>query len=301
MKVVGNFNKISDKLKAEIPVLRPGEVKTFQCLHGVPNPDPDPTEKLKNPMLFGKRQLKTNFRIFDPYITDANGKEVGGYVDVGAVQTWNKDQPETFTCFIPGFGQHQNTGKFQLSASKVDEAELFEVLWLSPERKGNPHRDPTVQPMFELIDIAASTKSTLTKVDVLRKALNLSGNMDEKDARIVMASLNQKKYTEPSELMAAMSEFAKNKPEVFLAAYDDPQKENKAIMKSAMDEGILVHNIVTGQITMDKVNIAVATISDDVLSVLVSWVKTADNGKEVFELIKKKIKDKTSKKELAPA
>jgi hypothetical protein len=144
MKVVGSYNKISDKLKSEIPVLKPGEVKTFECLWGIPNPDPDPQEKIKNPKLYGKRNLATKFRIFDPYIKDDGGKEVGGYVDVVAAQSWDKGEP-TERLFVPGFGQFQFSGKFALQGGKLEDMELFEILWLSHQREGNPHRDKTVQ------------------------------------------------------------------------------------------------------------------------------------------------------------
>jgi len=299
MKVVGDFNKISTKLKSEIPVLKPGETVTFQLLHGIPNPDPDPSEKLKNPMLYGKRQLDTYFRIFDPYQLDGSGKETGGYVDVGAVQTWNKDQPETFVCFIPGFGQFQNTGKFSLSGGKPADVELFETLWLSPQREGNPHRNKAVQPMYKVINVAEATKSTLNKVDILRRALNLVATMKEEDARIVMSSLNQKRYKEPSEMMAALGELARNNPDVVLGAYDDPEKENKASLRSALDEGLLEYNPITGDVKMDKGKLVNIPSSEDLLSALNAWMKTADNGEQVLGLLKTKIKK--SKKELAIA
>jgi len=300
MKVVGDFNKISDKLKAEIPLLKPGQEMTFQLLHGVPNPDPDPTEKLKNPMLYGKRQLSTYFRIFDPYIKDAEGKETGGYVDVGAVKTWDKDQPETFVCFIPGFGKFQNTGKFSLMGGKSEDIELFEILWLSPQREGNPHADKTVQKMFKLINVAEATKSTLNKVDILRRALNLVANMKEEDARVVMASLNQKRYRNTDELMAALGELARNKPDSVLGAYDDPEKENKAALRSAFDDGLLEYNPITGDVKMDKGKLTNIPSSEDLLAVLNSWMKTADNGEQVLNLLKTKIK-KAAKKEVALA
>ncbi len=302
MKVVGNFNKISEKLKAEIPVLKPGETKTFQLLHGVPNPDPDPQEKIKNPVLYGKRQLSTNFRIFDPYITDSAGKETGGYVDIGAIKILNPEQPaqSEFVFFVPNKGLFQNTGKFSLIGGKVADVELFETLWLSPQRKGNPHRDKTIQPMFELIDIGEATKATLTKVDILRKALNLVENIKEEPARVLMAALNQKKFTDFVVLKGALSELAKNNPDRVLAAYDDPEKENKAILSEAIDQLILEYNPASRKVMMDKGELTSIPPDEDVLTVLNAWMKTADNGEQVFGLIKNKLR-KTSKKEAVPA
>ena len=81
MKSSKVFNNISEDLKNKIPKLKPGEVVTFQMLNGTPNPDPDPREQQKEPVIYGKRQLLTSFRIYD--------KGKGEYVDVGAVETWN--------------------------------------------------------------------------------------------------------------------------------------------------------------------------------------------------------------------
>jgi hypothetical protein len=289
MKVVGDFNKISDKLKAEIPVLKPGETKVFKALWGVPNPDPDRTEQEKNPMLFGKRQLATYFRIFDPYKTDSAGKEVGGYVDIGVVESWNNGQPQTFACFIPGMGQFQFSGKFELQGGKIKDEELFEVLWLSHERAGNPHRDKTVVPRFEMIDVAAASKSTLTKVDTLRSALNLLATIKEEDAREVMGALNQKRPKESSALMSALSEYAKNQPEKFLEAYKDPERENRAIIAQAIDAGFLLHHPITGNVTMDGTDLLQVPATSDVLGDIMKWVRIADNGEQVFELIKTKL------------
>lgn len=290
MKVVGSFNKISDKLKRTIPLLKPGEVAVFQMLNGIPNPDPDAAEKLRTPMLYGKTQVQTNFRIFDPFITDSAGQETGGYVDVGAVEVWDKENPVRFRLFVAGFGQHQFTGKFSLMGGTIADEELYEIFWLSNQREGNQFRDKSVAPLFKIINIAQEGKATISMVDKLRKALNLVGNIEEKEARMVWASLNQKHYSKIEELMPAMSEYAKNKPVDFLAAYDDPDKETKATIRAALDKGILDHDIATGDIVMGKEKLTQVDLTDDLLMTINSWLKSAQNGQQVLTLIKNKLK-----------
>ncbi len=288
MKVVGSFNKISEKLKKTIPVLKPGQVATFQMLNGVPNPDPDASEKIRNPMLFGKTQIPTNFRIFDPFLNDENG----GYVDVGAVEIWDKEHPVRFWMLVAGFGQHQFTGKFSLVGGNIKDEELYEVLWLSNHREGNEHRDKSVEPLFRLINTAQESKATITKVDILRRALNIVGSIkpeSEAEAREVWASLNQKHYPIFGELMAAMSEYAKNKPDDFLAAYDNADKADKAIIRFALDEGILEYDIATGEVTHGKDKLTVVEMTDDLLTAINSWMKQAQNGQQVLGLIKNKL------------
>ena len=104
MKSTKTFNNISDKLKASIPQLKPGQKAQFQMLTGMPNPEPDPREKAKQgEVLYGKVQVLTNFRVYDPYQKDGEGNEVGGYVDVGCVDQWLGENPSKFRLFIPGF------------------------------------------------------------------------------------------------------------------------------------------------------------------------------------------------------
>jgi len=295
MKVVGSFNKISEKLQKEIPVLKPGETMTFQMLNGIPNPDPNHEEKIRNPMLFGKTQLLTNFRIFDPYLD-----EHGGYVDVGAVEIWDKENPVRFWTFIAGFGEHQFTGKFSLSGGNIKDQEIFDIFWLSDQREGNKHADPSVPKMFKLLNAGAETKATLSKVDNLRKALNLTANMQESDARTVWASLNRPNIKEKDALMGAISEYAKDNVDAFLAAYDDKDKDTKAMIREAFDKGLLEHDLGTSNVKMGKEILTNVGITADILGVVNEWFKTAQNGEQVKTLLKNQL-TKKGKKELAEA
>ena len=165
MKSTKTFNNISDKLRSEIPKLKPGERVLFQMLNGVPNPEPDEKERSKSPILYGKIQLQTNFRIYDPYQKDESGTEVGGFVDVGCVDTWLNGHPDRFKCFVPGSGEYtQFQGKFELVGGNVKDEELYEILWLSNQREGNPHRDISIEPMFKIVDLKADTRKTILNI-----------------------------------------------------------------------------------------------------------------------------------------
>ena len=295
MKSTLFVNNISDKLKSEIPVLKPGDRKLFQMLHGVPNPEPDEKERSKNPVLYGKRQVQTNFRIFDPYQKNKEGKEVGGWADVGAVEQWDGDKPIRYKMFVPGMGMYsQFQGKFELSADKIEDQELFEVLWLSNEREGNPHRDKSVEPLFKIVDAKADSKRTVSKVESLRKALNTCDSISEKDARKVMAALNQPTFQDKDVLMGKLKEFAMNNHEVFNNTYSDPDTETKATIKEAIDAGVLAHDIMTGNVTMEGVNIVTMKLADkaELINALTNWVKTSENGKDVLENVKNQMSKK---------
>lgn len=300
MKSSKLINNISDKLKAEIPKLKPGEVVVFQMLHGVPNAEPDERERSKNPILYGKVQVQTQQRIYDPYQVDSTGKEVGGYVDIGVVDAWVGDKPEKFRCFVPGQGAFsQFQGKFQLQGGSIQDEELYEILWLSNERADNKHRDKSVEPLFKIVNTKTESTATLNKIDQLRKVLKITENISEQDALEVMASLNQPTYTDKDVLIAKVSQLAKDDPDMFLKTYNNEDRALKATLKFALEQRVLVHNSTTGNVTMGNTIVTVAKVKpDEIVNHLVQFVKTAANGKDVLGNIKTQLE---SKKEVLEA
>ena len=57
--------------------------------------------------------------------------------------------------------------------------ELYEILYLSNEREGNPHRDTSVEPLFKILDHKADSKASITKFTTLKKALDYVKEMQE--------------------------------------------------------------------------------------------------------------------------
>lgn len=298
MKSTKTFNNISETLKAQIPKLKKGEIVIFQMLNGVPNPEPDEKEKAKQgAVLYGKRQLVTYFKIYDEHIKDEAGNKVGGFVEVGCVDVWNKDQPERFRTFIPGLGVGGGSffqGKFQLEGGKVADEELFETLWLSPERKGCPCPDSNVEQMFEIVNAKAEGQKTLSRVDALYEVLGLVKKASEQEMQEYMASVNQPLYTDPEVLKAKVSELAKNDPDAFLKSWNSGDKKQKATIKQAFDTSILKYDSDKGEVKMGNVTITKLKVEDlaDVPDAFNTWAKSARNGKEVIENITNQLSGK---------
>lgn len=293
MKSSKTFNNISDELKATIPVLKPGETVVFQMLNGVPNPEPDEKERTKTPVLYGKRQVQTNFRIFDPFQKNSSGEKKGGYVDMGCVDQWDKDEPARFRFFVPGHGEFsQFQGKFSLTGGNIRDTELFECLYLSNEREGNPHRDPSIEPLFKMIDLRADSKASVGKVAILRKALELVKDMPEDKARQVMAALNQPSYQDKEVLMAKIGELASSKPDVLIQVYESKETPLKALVKEALDTNVISHDLASGKVTMAGVEIhqMKGVTGEAFITEMATWLDTAENGKNVLNNIKSRMK-----------
>lgn len=298
MKSTKTFNNISEELRKQIPKLKKGEIVVFQMLNGVPNPEPDEKEKLKQgAVLYGKRQLLTHFKIYDENLKDESGNKAGGFVEVGCVDVWLRDQPEKYRTFIPGLGTGGGSffqGKFQLEGGKVADEELFEILWLSPERKGCPCPDSSVETMFEIVNLKAEGQRTLSKVDTLYEVLGIVKKASTQEMEDYMASVNQPSYTDPEVLKAKVSELAKNDPESFLKSWSAADKGQKATIKKAFDSGILSYDNDKGEIKLGSVTITKLKVEDlaDVQPSFNTWLKSAKNGKEILSNIENQLSGK---------
>lgn len=305
MKSTKTFNNISEVLKKQIPKLKKGERVLFQMLNGVPNPEPDEKEKAKQgATLYGKRQILTHFRIYDKDLKDETGEVVGGYVECGCVDTWNRENPERFRIFIPGLGGASFfQGKFELLGGKIADEELFEILWLSPERKGTPCPDDNIEQVFEIVNLKAEGQKTLSKVDVLYEVLGIVKKASQAEMAEYMASLNQPTYQDPEVLKAKVSGLAKDDPEGFLKTWNSPFRKQTAIIKKALDSGIISYDLDKGDVKIGNATITKLKMEDYALfpDAFNTWVSAAENGADVMKNIenqlsaKEKVEDTTKK------
>ena len=300
MKSTKTFNNFSDELKSQIPKLKPGQVVKFQMLNGMPNPEPDPRERAKQgDVLYGKVQLVTNYRVYDPHLKDSEGNKVGGYVDGGCVDQWDGDKPSRFRRFIPGItGVHLHNlafgGRFDLVGGKVSDEELFEALFLSPEREGSPCADPSFEIKFRIIDEKAGTKATINRFDSLKRVLSILDNIKEPEAESLMAAFNQPKFQDKSVLMIKLKEVALNNPDAFLTTYDSKETPVKALIKKAMEEKVLEYDLKSGDIKVGGAVVTTIKVSNlnSFPEAFMNWVDTAENGKDVFNNIENQLNKK---------
>jgi hypothetical protein len=299
MKSSKTFNNISDKLRAQIPKLKPGQVVLFQMTNGTPNPEPDEKERSKDPMLYGKQQLLTQFRIFDQYQKDAAGNEVGGYVDCGCVDAWVGETPTKFRCYVTGQGQYSRfQGKFQLQGGVVADEELYEILFLSPQREGSPCADPSVETVFKIMDTQSEAKDSVNKFDRLKKAIGYLESITPEKARSIFASLNMPSYQDESVLLSKIKDFGRNNVETFLSTYEAPETDVKGKLKKAMELGILFNDIATGETRVgDQIVTTLKSKGPDMfLEIFSNWLNTAENGKDVLSNIEAQVAKKQAVK-----
>jgi hypothetical protein len=213
---------------------------------------------------------------------------------MGCVEQWNKDEPISYRHFVPGLGEFsQFQGKFQLSANNMRDVELYEILYLSNEREGNPYRDKSVEPKFKIVDLKADSQATINKVSILKQALKIADELKQNPARAkeVMASLN-KSYKDPIVMEAELAQLASTSPDVLIKAYEGKDTALRATVQYALDAGVLKHNSVTGDISLGGVKIHVLKVqtADAFVVEMAKWLNTAENGQDVLNNIKSQLK-----------
>lgn len=289
MQAVGKYNGISKELQAKIEPLKRGEVATFQMLNGMKNPDPDPGEQVKRPMLFPKHSIPMIDRI-----TDLDGKTV----DIVVTEGWLKDEPAKISLFIPGLGEASIfNGRFSFTGGKQKDELMYEYCMISNynEEPLTGNRDNSKQPLFKLLSAKAESNKTITRVDVLLEALQFAKDMKIDDSRLFASSLNWNEYTDDNELVAKIRDFAREKPDEFIKIYKDPNKAFKAEVKKALALGVITFDMQNGAVKMSDEVITTIAQKDraDLLGALGEWFNVAKNGKEVLNSIKKQVKQRS--------
>lgn len=135
-------NMISKDYQQSLKGFEPGETKYFQMLNGIPNNDPDPTEKAKRPILFGHTQIPTQDRIKDPFSKQ--------HVIIGVVEDFVAETGfvTKWKLFVPNMHLPQSPGKFSLVEGNQDHEELYEYLQMCNYNRDNPNRDKKVEALF---------------------------------------------------------------------------------------------------------------------------------------------------------
>lgn len=285
MKQTKLFNNISEELRKQIPKLKPNEVVVFQMLNGVPNPEPDEKErKRQGEIIYPKVQVLTNFRIYDEY--------KGEYVDMVLADGWIGDNPAKHRTFVPGNEKGRSAsrfqGKFQVTGGVVRDEELYEILWLSPQRKGTPCPDESVEQIFEILDLKAGNQNKLNKFDQLSKVIEITKSLKPAEARRIMRALNQPEYQDDATLLAMVKDFATKNVDVFLQTYENKDTYLKSDIIEAVNSKVIEHDLPTGDVKLSGTvicNIKVST-PDAFADAFVRWVNTSENGKDVLANIK---------------
>jgi hypothetical protein len=200
---------------------------------------------------------------------------------------------------LPGIdlGASLFNGRFQVTGGNKKDEELYEYLMLTNYNKDSvlgEDRDDSVEPLFGIIDTKADAIKTTSRVQDLKKALDLAVELDETAGRELGASLNWSSFKDWTELQAKIVDFASKEPIQFLKYAQDPSKSLKSIVKSALDTQVIGFNPANGEVKLGDNLLVVLGKKEakNILESMVLWFNTANNGQEVLALIKEQLAGK---------
>lgn len=282
MRVFGDFNNISDELKAKVKTLKPGEFARFKLLECVTINDPDTKQK---EIRYPHRQMWAKDMIYD----EAAGKPV----EIGVVANGGYDAREKLVTAVVQFEFNEpKTGFMVLDGTKPVDRELYEFFQLTNKLKDGllgEHRDSSVQEMFILVDNKKEAIKRNKLFDLKADAFTYIKNLDAQEVRDLAAALNWNYEGDLDELIGQIKSIADEDPVKFNRYIADPLLKKKAIIRRAMGS----------MITYDALNHSIKWSSGAILAnlerkpnqnevdALAEWIDTVANGDKILTQLKK--------------
>lgn len=286
MRKYGNFNDISDELKAKLVPLNPGDWVDYQMLPHLKVTTTDPTNGKINSW-YPHRQFWAKDSIWD------EGKKAS--VDIGVVASGGVDPKTGIVNAVESYTFDRSpSGALRLSGSNIQHRELHEFLQLSNIVENSAlgeHRDKSVQAQFKLMDYKKERKANIQGRKVKAEALGYAELMDAKEIREFAAGMNWDVKLDIEALTDMVGEYAEKYPADFTEKAVDPLMKIKAVVKMALD---------SGKITYDPANYKILWANGQTLATLerrqgkteldafADWIQSSATGQKVLEQLRKK-------------
>lgn len=294
MEALKDLNKVSTSLQAWVDKYKPTGSKPakFRAIGGQTNLDKETKEKtpIHWPQII---TIPGTDRIYDTF----DKKQVA----IGHVKTVDTSTDKPIFSSIK-IHAAQSEGYLYLYADNVEDMLAFEYLMLSNYNEMNPYRNKSVAAMYTYIDEKEMNKKRVETTDTLMKAIMLLNDMDAFSTRNMAIVYGVDKDQNPTDirtdLFEKISKDAKT-AQAFIDTFNDKDLEMRVILKEARVSGVVIFNAEENSMAWPDGKIF-ATLArsegKDVDDRFVDWVKTAQNGMEIFGNIKGQTNPKTEKK-----
>lgn len=283
MRVVGNFNAVSAETKAKIKPLKPGESANYRLLTGAVD------------IVNGETRFGSQYTIVcRDTIWDEGAQNL---VDIGVPKEVKDGEVLRAKKFYiaPTGDNILHNGVFTLQGGNLEHKEFYEFFELCNYNKSNPTRDESIRPIFERIDEVAEAEQDEQALDTLTKALILASKMSLPDLKAFAAGKNWPSREHPAILRSKVKKFARENPDDFLAAQDDPESGVKVLIKQALDAGIISYQPHEHKMVWkDGKTLALLDKPEDgenEVELFTAWLKASKNGDNIQKSISNKLKN----------
>lgn len=285
MKIVGDFNNVSNELKP-VPLKR-GGVATYRLLTG--RVDPSRKDDLGRPVIsFGKAvRIPTSDRIWDPF--------KNAFVDIGVVKEFTANNvTRTKAFYVTNGGDYENNGIFQLSGNSNDDSEVYEFLEISNYNASFEHRDPSVEPLFERVDFSKENNKKVILITKKADALMRATHMSLTEMRDFCAQMNWNETAEENEVRSKVLTFAEQYPEKFVELLSDVQANTRSLVKQATTKGVVQYDPAQHRYVWGKTEQTIAQLDridgKTHLEIFADWLINAKNGSSIKTKIEQQLR-----------
>ncbi len=289
-----DLNDISKKVQAYLDKnkLKPNGIAKFRLLGGVKNIDPN--KKKTDPEIFysASKTISLTDRIIDP--GDKEDGSQSKVVHIGSVRYIDEKSKN------PVFNKYvivpDGTPIFTVRANVVKELNDYDFLLLSNANASNPFRDKSVPPIFEMVNDAAEASERSGKRSTLYDCLSAIRHWTRTEMQTIAAAYNINTDQETSVLKDRLEELAEKAPAEFYAKIDSEDTKVRAVIKLAIDAGIIAYSAHEHNYKMVESEAIIATLErrDGVehTQQFVEFLNSAANGPAVLGSIQDALKKK---------
>jgi len=225
LKKVLHYNDVSDEVIKSIPKLKKGETVRFKCVHI--NPDPKNERKFSGPRFY-------SIPAFDQIWDEKEGR----YTDIGyvsrTVTTTGEEIAKPKKVIFPA-----PVGEIRVRGGVAEEEYLYYYLSLSNHNGSNLNRDQTVGIAFVKIDVEQAAKEKNTKRSKKFDALLAANSMTTEQIKDFVAATGGDDKQAIDILKDYVFDWADKSPEDFLLKLNDAEATTKAVIKRALDQGVI--------------------------------------------------------------
>lgn len=286
MKIVGQFNKVSDSLKKKIKPLTRNEQANYRLLTGY-------HDAVSGETRYGSHQtIVCRDTIYD--------EQQGQLITIGVPRIIREGEVVKVKKYeVRSVGKNMLTnGVFTLQGGNLEHQEFYEFFELSNFNKSNADRDTGIMPIFERIDEVGEAEAENLVFDTLTKALVAADQMDKEGVKTFASIMNWDTKLHPTILKNRIKKYAREEPKLFLEKQDDPENKTKVIIKQALDAGIVSyqpaeHKMLWGKDGTTLARLEKAQDGESEIDSFFQWIQQSKNGENILKSINNALKNQS--------
>lgn len=285
----GKYNDLSPKLREDLAKAADKAGRYVKYRFAIARKNPDGEHRTGGEYIYPLLYTLTpvTFDIIDPY--DKQRKKIGIVVALKE----NGANSDDFARIEIREGWQ---GIYTLDMEKPDDMDKFAYLELHPKLEGGLLRDPNSPAMVARVDDKQRATDAIRLRNVKIDAMFAASNMNHEEVKDFASAMGWDEALDIMILKDQIAELAERDPNFFIDFINDKGLEHKAVIKRAVDNGILSWVPVENKFIWNSNKQTIAVLErmqgGKELERMSEWIFTSKNGEEVYKRIKAMLQER---------